>query len=85
MRVKIEDWTITSINGTARLFGKVFGHPRIMDGHRVSTSEIINHEDGVITTHSGTEYELGTPLPDAVKVWQEYWGIPNGLAEVIIR
>jgi hypothetical protein len=51
------------------LHGKVYGHPKIEDGHRAITSMIVGinweGEDGVlVTTESGTIYKLGAPNPN---------------------
>jgi hypothetical protein len=48
------------------LHGKVWGHPRIDDGHRAVTSEIVSapevvQEGSLLVTKSGTIYELGKP------------------------
>ena len=48
------------------LHGKVFGHPKIVDGHRAVTSKIRSVNGNIITTESETIYELGKVLP-------EYW------------
>lgn len=42
------------------LQGKVFGHPRFEDGHRVTTSSIQGKtETGEVVTYSGSHYKLG--------------------------
>lgn len=59
--VRIENWIVTLDN---RLEGYVYGHPRIQDGHRASTSLIQGKRNGYVVTLSGTEYELGIPDGD---------------------
>ena len=46
------------------LHGKVYGHPKIQDGHRAHTSKItLIERGGRITTESGTVYLLGEMNP----------------------
>ena len=68
----LTDWCITEVDGSGpRLLGKVTGHPRIIDGHRCSTSVIVwmNEERTMARTKTGTEYFLVNPMPDAVQDW----------------
>lgn len=48
------------------LTGKVFGSPNHPDGTRITTSEIVSHRDGLVTTASGSVYELGEPCQSFV-------------------
>lgn len=45
------------------LQGQVFGHARKGDGTKVTTSPIVAVDGRVITTASGSVYELGEPDP----------------------
>jgi hypothetical protein len=60
---RIEDWEVISLPGESkhRLKGEVFGHPRIPDGKKVTTSFVMNVCDDVAVTTSGTIYHLGKP------------------------
>ncbi len=42
----------------------MYGHPNHDDGKEVSTSRIINVDDGLVFTKSGSVYELGSVDPD---------------------
>lgn len=46
------------------LHGRVFGHPRIEDGHRARTTKIRSISGNIVTTMSETVYELGEPFAD---------------------
>lgn len=49
------------------LIGKVYNHPRKPDGWEVRTSAVVAANGRIITTHSGTVYELrGDPDPGYV-------------------
>lgn len=41
--------------------GEVYGHPDFMDGEPITTSSIEGAVGNIVTTHSGSEYELGQP------------------------
>lgn len=49
------------------LVGTVTGHHRKADGTEVVTSPIVSSQGRVVTTRSGTEYELGEPDPEYTK------------------
>ncbi len=77
--VKLENWAVCFLPGDAfgalaadcgvpgRLTGEVIGHPRIDDGKGVTTTPMTKAEGRLITTNSGTVYELGTANEDYVK------------------
>ncbi len=63
---RIENWTIRiELYGATRLSGEVYGHKssRHPDGKGITTTPIVsvNRENKTCKTHSGSEYELGTP------------------------
>jgi hypothetical protein len=69
--VKIELWS-TTVRGSAWitpelretiLQGYIYGHPKHDEGRRVHTSPIVKAEGRIVTTRSGTVYELGEPDP----------------------
>ena len=87
MSVRMEDWTTTSYGVSGiRLFGTVYGHPRIQDGHRTSTSTIVFMTERVARTESGTVYLLGRKKDDAVSQWKEDHGVTRvpGIEEAIL-
>ena len=45
------------------LCGAVYGHSKWDDGHRISTSYIKDVDGNLVTTSSGSVYELGEPDP----------------------
>ena len=54
------------------LHGKVYGHPKIEDGHRAHTSKIVLIErGGRITTETGTVYLLGDKNQNFCKEYLE--------------
>ena len=75
---RLEEWAVVA-NGdgftapelaTFSLVGRVYGDDRhdpatghFEDGHRIRTSYIVASEGRVVTTRSGTRYELGKPSP----------------------
>jgi len=72
---KLEDW---SAEGRQNLWsapelqrisivGRVYGHPdqeTFPDGDRICTSYVKNVDGRIITTHSGSTYELGEIAPE---------------------
>lgn len=65
--VKLSDWSVVSLDPSGYsapeacvrvLRGAVRGHRRFQDGHRVLTSRIIAVSGRMITTSSGSSYEL---------------------------
>jgi len=77
--VKLENWavcflpqdawgaTLADCDVPGRLTGNVFGHSNIRDGEIVTTTPMVKTEGRLITTHSGTVYELGKAKDDYVK------------------
>jgi hypothetical protein len=70
---RLSNWTILyckTRNGGAvmRLRGEVFGNPRYTAGEEITISTLCScRQDGdtiLVTTRSGSEYELGKPNPD---------------------
>lgn len=59
-------YTAPEVGGKV-LSGLVYGHPRHQDGKHVTTSRIEHAEGNIITTHSGSKYELRTPDPEYIK------------------
>ena len=74
--VKLENWAVcflpqdtwgaafADVKVPGRLHGTVSGHDRIEDGELVTTTPMIKAEGRLITTDSGTVYELGTVKED---------------------
>lgn len=66
--VKIEDWALCYEDAPytapelryACLTGKVYGHPRFLDGQVVRTGIVVGVEGRIVKTRR-TEYELGSP------------------------
>lgn len=81
--VKIDSWCIVHNQDgytapelvTMSLVGHVTGHPRKDDGARVRTSHIVKVNGRIVTTNSGTIYELGEPDQEYVK-WCDESGHP---------
>lgn len=57
------------------LFGRVFGHKKIEDGHRAHTSIVEKIDGRLITTKTGTIYELCDVYSD-----YDLWMRENGWA-----
>jgi hypothetical protein len=71
----LDDWEVESVPNNPYtppehlprvLHGKVYGHPKYPSGHRIRTSSLRSVSGRVVTTASGSEYELGTPSIDYV-------------------
>jgi hypothetical protein len=73
MTNRLENWRVVhashndaflppELSGIA-LVGRVFGHPRFQDGREIETSAIAAVAGRIITTRSGSRYELGEPEP----------------------
>ena len=65
--ITLEDWSIVNRDPytapelqDACLQGKVTGHPSFDDGARVTTSHIEKLDGGLIVTHTGRKYVLGS-------------------------
>lgn len=61
---RLENWSLTSGNhsvesGITYFQGNVYGHPRFVDGFFIHTTRIVNYENGVFETKSGSQYVLG--------------------------
>jgi hypothetical protein len=66
--IRLDNWSVTGRNvspyqapETIRrcLKGKAYGHPRFDDGGVVKTSYIVKADKRIITTRSGSVYQLG--------------------------
>lgn len=82
MPVRIETWSV-EYRGTPYLapeafrrclVGTAYGHPERAAGHEVMTSPIVSAKGRLVTTASGTIYELGEPSP-AYLAWLKGKGI----------
>lgn len=80
---RLDNWSCTYGPGTeyqppeirrVYLAGTVVGHPRKEDGTDVVTSHIVASEGRMVTTASGTVYELGDPSPEYVAHCRETLG-----------
>jgi hypothetical protein len=72
MKIKIREWAVVDPNANAntapeqlvpRLQGRVYGHPQRPEGDLVVTSPIVAADGRIVTTRSGSVYELDGP-PD---------------------
>lgn len=67
---KLEQWSVVSSNPylppefSGKLSGIVYGHPLQPDGKQVTTSRIKSACGRLVTTRSGTTYELGAAAPE---------------------
>lgn len=70
--IKMHNWSIGG-SGDAytppelqvkKLRGEVYGHPRFPDGHRISSSALIEAWSRTAVTKSGTRYVLGRINPE---------------------
>jgi hypothetical protein len=68
--IKLENWSLGNAPDDmyyapevrkVRLSGDVYNHPRFEDGKKVTTSSVKEVNGKVITTSSGSVYELGEP------------------------
>lgn len=50
--------------GPLVLHGEVYGHPKRVDGTRITTSPVVGVEGRVVRTASGSEYRLEEPSPE---------------------
>lgn len=60
----IEDTFLAPEQARLVLIGEVVGHPRKPDGLVVRTSPVVKVDGRIVTTNSGTVYELGDINPD---------------------
>jgi len=68
---RLENWSVSTDNpyyppeaGRQYLAGNVYGHPRFEDGHRILTSKPVKADGRLITTFSGSVYQLGKVSDD---------------------
>ena len=82
----LKNWSVTSEDlylppelQKRRLQGTVYGHPRIPDGHFVTTSPIVQVSEcngcKVVTTRSGSQYHLypADVDPEAERIYPDYY------------
>ena len=63
----LEQWALTCDNDPYKapeaqrtlITGRVYGHPRFVDGSMVSTSPPVSLEGEILITKSGSKYKLG--------------------------
>lgn len=57
--VRIKSWRIANYGDELSIYGEVYGHPRLTDGHRIVTSLIlhIDEQNGIVETRN-TIYHL---------------------------
>ena len=80
--VKITNWSVTTMAGpyqapeqaTRHLVGNVMNHPGYAPGTGIRTSNIVKAEGNIITTNSGTVYELGMIDPEYLE-WMKSEGL----------
>ncbi len=76
---KIENWSVNTEDdgytppeqSVPRLHGKIQDHPRFDADQNVVTSAIVNVNGRIVTTSSGSMYELGSPNPEYVEWCRE--------------
>ncbi|KKN15762.1 hypothetical protein LCGC14_0982610, partial [marine sediment metagenome] len=63
--------------------GQVYGHKKHIDGHRITTSKIIEINGNMIKTNSGSIYKLEEPDPQYVE-WCEKEGhyVPTNIEPI---
>lgn len=80
--MKLKNWSIRQNNDPYSapelretiLVGDVYGHEnqkRFYDGKCIQTSCIVNFNDGVVETNSGSLYELGEVDPEYEKMFPD--------------
>lgn len=82
--IKLENWAVVQFEESysapelcsLHFKGFAYGHPKYEDGYPIVTTRIVSYKDGIFTTYSGSQYELGTVDPDYEKVY------PNALDRV---
>lgn len=80
--MKLNVWSVVSVGNPytppeckcTRLHGIVDKHPRLGENVEVTTSTIVKVEGKLVTTHSGSVYELGEPDAGYLR-WLEKEGI----------
>jgi hypothetical protein len=79
---KLENWSVDASTGNGYLapelrrpflIGEIYGHPKFADGSMVRTSIIVSTTGRLVSTASGSVYELGNAHPDYAE-----WAAENG-------
>jgi len=66
-RIILKDWSVTQLSPYSPpemgvcLSGKAYGHPRYADGEEIHTSRVVKSDKNIVTTYSGSVYELDEP------------------------
>lgn len=68
-----------------RIRGQVYGHPGFHDGKIIFTSGIVNVQGNIITTESGSQYQLDWPPDPHWMKWLSDNNIPLPTPECPIR
>ena len=91
--VTLENWTVTNIDGCARLFGRAYDHPNVIDGNRCSSSVLLSSPEDLVEGGKAetvnTIYSLGKRNDNAYKEWIEdhslYFAITGIKPEDLIK
>jgi hypothetical protein len=86
--MRIEDWTVVGNQNQNpyqapeerrwQVRGEVYGNPSFPDGHGIRTSDVVMVTGNVITTRSGSVYELGEPNEEyAMWCWENGHHVPT--------
>lgn len=68
-RIILKDWSVVALSpysppeAGSLLTGFVYGHPKHSDGTEIRTSPIVKSDKNLVTTYSGSVYELDEPDP----------------------
>src|SRR5574340_1243215 len=84
----LRQWSIQGAWDGLVICGKVYEHPKFPNGSSIVTSKIVNVEEDLITTESGTIYTLdGLPEPWYEKYLEErtFVDLTNPLTILINR
>ena len=79
-RIVLKDWSITTLSPYTApeigmcLTGTAYGHPKHQDGQKIRTSPILKVDKNIVTTESGSIYELDEPNPKFVEYCKEAGG-----------
>ena len=78
--IRLENWRVVGLDPYAppemakiSLSGKAYGHPNFEDGHGITTSDVVAVDGRMVTTCSGSQYELGEIDPK-YREWLEEHG-----------
>ncbi len=90
MPVLLENWSVGVFSNvyqapemrSSYLTGTVYGHPRKKDGTEIDTTPIAAVNGLLVTTRTGTVYQLGAPNPEYLS-WLKENNIPFDPAEPI--